>query len=258
VPVTPFQATIAALLANNRSEDSYLAGGAALHFSPNSVRFSNDLDYFNNSVERVASAFAQDRAVLTAGGFTISVSLNQPGFVRATVSKNGDRTKVEWVHDSAWRFLPVVSSAQMGQSLHPIDLAINKVLALVGRNEIRDFVDVLEAHSSILPLGAMCWAAAGKDPGYTPFLLLELLRRRGVYQPEDLARLHLAKPLVLTHMKVDWRRALESAEAFVHSRPVEEAGCLYFDSREHTFVEPKAGEPAIPHYGRPGGLLPTF
>jgi len=58
VPLTPFQAGVARLLAANRSPDSYLAGGAALHIEPNTNRYSDDLDYFHDSFERVAEAFA--------------------------------------------------------------------------------------------------------------------------------------------------------------------------------------------------------
>lgn len=45
MPLTPFQARLARLLARNRTEDSYLAGGAALHIEPNSKRYSNDLHF---------------------------------------------------------------------------------------------------------------------------------------------------------------------------------------------------------------------
>jgi hypothetical protein len=44
VPLTPYQSEVARLLAAQRTPDSYLAGGAALHIEPNSLRFSNDLD----------------------------------------------------------------------------------------------------------------------------------------------------------------------------------------------------------------------
>jgi len=59
-----------------------------------------------------------------------------------------------------------------GPLLHPVDLAINKVLALAGRDEPRDFVDILFVHARVLPLGAICWAAVGKDSGFTPLSLL--------------------------------------------------------------------------------------
>jgi hypothetical protein len=46
MPLTSFQESVARLLSGNRTEDSHLAGGAALHLHPNSKRYSNDLDYF--------------------------------------------------------------------------------------------------------------------------------------------------------------------------------------------------------------------
>ena len=58
-------------------------------------------------------------------------------------------------------------------------------------------MDVLWVHRQVLSLAALCWAAAGKDPGLTPLSLLELLTRRGRYRPEDFARLHLAEPVDL-------------------------------------------------------------
>ena len=61
----------------------------------------------------------------------------------------------------------------VGYTLHPIDLAINKLLAVAGRDEPRDFLDIIDLHTRTLPIGALCWAGAGKDPGFTPFSLLE-------------------------------------------------------------------------------------
>ncbi len=60
MPLTAFQASVARLLAVNRSPQSYLAGGAALNMTPNTQRFSNDLDYFHDSEEYVADAFNSD------------------------------------------------------------------------------------------------------------------------------------------------------------------------------------------------------
>ena len=45
MPLTDFQRSILALLAQTRTPDRYVAGGAALHFAPNSIRYSNDLDF---------------------------------------------------------------------------------------------------------------------------------------------------------------------------------------------------------------------
>ena len=256
MPLTRFQGHIARLLATNRSPDSHLAGGAALHMEPRSDRYSNDLDYFHDSAERVATAFEADRKLLLADGCSVNIDMNQPGYLRALVQKGDESTKIEWAHDSAWRFMPTVLTDDYGYVLHPIDLAVNKVLALVGRNEVRDFVDVLRCHRDVLPLGALCWAAAGKDPGFTPLSLLELLRRRGVHRPEELARLHLATPVDLPTLKSEWLAALDSADAFIRSRPPEEVGCLYYSPSAHAFVDPDGHPDATPHFGRPGGVIP--
>ncbi len=255
---TAYQAEIARTLSATRSFDSYLAGGAAIHLEPNSSRYSNDLDYFHDSVERVAQAFAADLALLEQAGHELHVDMGLPGYVRATVARDDDRTKVEWAHDSAWRFMPTVRHELVGFVLHPIDLAINKLLALAGRDEPRDFLDIQELHARTLPLGALCWAAAGKDPGYTPLALLDILRRRGKYRPEDFSRLQLARPVAVTDLKPQWLAALAAADAFVRSRPPAEMGCLDHSKSQARFVapgEPDAGD-AVPHFGRPGGVLP--
>jgi len=259
VPLTHFQERVAELLAKNRTPDSYLAGGAALHIEPNSVRYSNDLDYFNDSAARVASAFDADRALLVAAGLDLRVLMQQVGFVRAVVSKGKSATKVEWAHDSAWRFLPPVRHERAGFRLHPIDLAVNKVLALIGRNEPRDFLDVLYVHREVLPLGALCWAASGKDPGFTPPLILSLIRRRGRYRPEDFARLELRQAPDLPALKIEWLAALEAAEGFIAARPASEIGCLYYSRQLARFVGSwSSADDVVPHYGRPGGVLPTI
>lgn len=258
MPLTDFQREIALLLAQNRTEDSYLAGGAALHSAPNSKRFSNDLDYFHDSVERVATAFASDEDLLVKAGFTVTTEMNQRGFIRAVVAKGGKSTKVEWAHDSAWRFMPPIKNADVGIQLHPIDLAVNKVLALAGRDEPRDFLDILFIHKEILPLGALVWAAVGKDPGFTPMSLLDIIKRRGRYRPEDFARLHLTDPVDLVEIKTEWLAALEECERFISSRSIAEVGCLYYSAETHSFVLPSSNTPTSPHFGSPGGVLPQI
>ncbi len=257
MPLTPFQQAIARLLASHRTVDSYLAGGAALHIEPQSKRYSNDLDYFHDSEERVASAFEADRTLLTSEGYDVDVRMHQPGYVRAIIAKGTERTKIEWAHDSAWRFMPPVKDERAGYILHPVDLAVNKVLALAGRDEARDFLDIMDLHDKTLSLGALCWAAAGKDPGFTPHALLDLLKRRGRYRPEDFARLRLREAPDLAPLKQRWLAALEQAQAFIDARPPSEVGCLYYSRRLGRFVSViDPGDDVVPHFGRPGGVLP--
>ena len=257
MPLTEFQSKIVKLLSSNRNEESYLAGGAALNIKPNSHRFSNDLDYFQDSILRVSQAFELDYRTLIDHGYCVDTVMKTPGFVRSVVSANKESTKVEWVHDTAWRFLPVVRDELAGFVLHPIDVALNKVLALAGRDEPRDYLDVVEIHLSLLPLGSLIWAAAGKDPGFTPFSLLELLKRKGRYRQEDFQRLHLNKVVEVTELKVVWLAALGSAEKLITRLPKEEVGCLYYSPITKKFVSPDHdSKETIPHYGKPGGVLP--
>jgi hypothetical protein len=250
-------------LAAESTEDRYLAGGAAMHFAPTSARYSDDLAFFHDSEARVATAFASDRGRLERAGYAVHVELSQPGFVRTVVSRGGDATRVDWAHDSAWRFMPLVRDPLGGLLLHPVDLAVNKVLAVAGRDEPRDFVDILFVHRRVLPLAASCWAAVGKDPGFTPLSLLELLKRRGRYRPEDFARLALTEPFDLVAAKQTWLDALGEADSFARARPPEEIGCLYYSTRANAFVMPSAHaslaeQGIVLHFGAPHGVLPRI
>lgn len=258
MPLTDYQRELAGLLAENRTVDSYLAGGAAILIDPATERFSHDLDYFHDSEKRVAEAFSADRELLELGGHSVELDLSQPGYIRAVVRKAELAAKIEWARDSDWRFMPTVRDPRVGYRLHDADLAVNKVLALAGRDEARDVLDALHFHRTMLPLGVLCWAACGKDPGFTPLSILELLRRRGTLRPEDLRRLALARPVDLRATKSDWHEALGSVEPFATSRPADEIGCLYYSASRQRFVDPRLSPDAVPHFGRPGGVVPRF
>jgi len=262
MPVTDFQRDIILLLSKNRSPDSYLAGGAALNFAPQTYRFSNDLDYFQDSVQRVNEAFTIDAGTLEDAAYSVNVVIRTPSFVRAIIVKSGESTKVDWAHDSAWRFLPTKKDPQIGYVIDPIDLALNKLLALAGRDEPRDYLDVIAIHNSqlrpnLLDLGALIWAAVGKDPGFNPSSLLEILKRKGRYQPDDFDKLPLVERPNLTALKGQWLSALDSAEKLIERLPMDEVGCLYYSQEKKCFVSPLlfAGQVVL-HFGRPGGLLP--
>lgn len=87
MPLTDYQAQLARLLSPNRTLDKHLAGGAALHFSPNSLRFSNDLDYFNDSDQLVAEAYENDQRTLIDAGYSLKLEIRQPGYIRVLVRK---------------------------------------------------------------------------------------------------------------------------------------------------------------------------
>ena len=260
MPITPFQAKIAKILACNRTPGSYLAGDAAMHFEPNSIRYSQDLDYFHDSETLVAEAYAADRALLIKEGYEIQLELHQPGYIRTVVRSSDGATKIEWAHDSAWRFMPTYFLNDRGFTLHPVDLAINKVLALAGRDEPRDYLDVLHAHESILELSGLVWAACGKDPGFTPHSLLELLQRKGRYRESDFQRLQLNIAIDLVSMKKNWLSALSAVHLTINRLPAVEVGCLYYHLNNKKFVVPGEDKSSdvVPHFASKGGILPRI
>jgi hypothetical protein len=259
VPLTRLQQDLINLLAVNREPDSYLAGGAAIHISPQSVRFSNGIDLFHDSEKKVAESFNKDKRTLEKNKFLVSIELNQPGYIRAVVSNSSESTKIEWAQDSAWRFMPTEKSKEVGYILHPVDLAVNKVLAIAGRDEARDLIDICEISNDGLSLGSLTWAACGKDPGFNPQSLLELIKRRGRVRPEDLSRLMLSKEIDLNNLKKKWLSMIEEAEDLIRWLPLDQVGCLYYNKTLKKFVTPdKSFIDTVPHFGRYTGVSPTL
>ncbi len=167
--LTDYQRGILALLAARRIErqESYLAGGAALTAATASARLSRDIDLFHDTREALLSTWEDDRRILQSEGYDLDVKRQAPTFVEAFVRKDGSVVSVEWAVDSAFRFFPLVRGPESLPSLHPFDLATNKTLALIGRLEPRDWIDLIACHDRIQQLGFLCWAACGKDPGRT-------------------------------------------------------------------------------------------
>jgi hypothetical protein len=197
------------------------------------------LDYFHDLAEPIAHCAEADAVSLRNAGYTCDWLMRTPTFYRAVVSKGNDSLKLEWAQDSAFRFFPLLEDAQCGYRLHEADAAINKVLALAGRDEVRDFVDILYLHSHCLSLGALAWAACGKDPGFTPGFLLQQANRHIAYTQADVDRLQLKSPLDLPTLKKKWIAARESAEQLVAVLPPDELGCLYLDKQ----LRPMTPEP---------------
>ena len=109
--------------------------------------------------------------------------------------------------------------------LHPFDLATNKVLALVGRLEVRDWIDVVTCHERIQPLGYLAWAACGKDPGFSPLTILEQAGRSGRYTNAELEGLAFdGSPPALDDLLRKWHRMLDEARDVVSVLPVDEVG----------------------------------
>ena len=99
---------------------------------------------------------------------------------------------------------------------------------------------VLSSEGEQLHLGALAWAACGKDPGFTPGFLLEQAGRHACCSQADLDRLRLRQPLDLRSLKRKWLKALEEARELVDALPPGEVGMLYLDGERPVTPDPRS------------------
>jgi hypothetical protein len=231
--VTSFQSSILKLLAGHRQAigESYVAGGVALNLLLNASRRSRDIDLFHDTEHALRESWRMDRECLVSAGYRLDVFRESPSFVEARVIREGEQTELQWVRDSAFRFFPLIEDDRLGLALHPFDLATNKVLAMAGRLEVRDWVDLLQADASVQPLGLLVWAACGKDPGYNPASLLAAIRRHH-YSQEEINMLDFDdEPPQAADLGSRWHAALNETASFFNLLPAEQAGtCVLADS----------------------------
>jgi hypothetical protein len=266
--LTDLQRRICRLLADQRiaSGESYVAGGLALNELTGGTRVSRDIDLFHDTDEALEASWRADRATLETNGFEIHIARDRRGLIEADVASDGERVRVEWARDSAFRFFPLVRHDELGLVLHPFDLATNKVLALVGRLEVRDWVDVIACDARIQPLGYLAWAAAGKDPGFGPGAILEVAARTSRYSADEVAALDFeGEPPDAASLSRAWHAILSRARATIALLPPDEVGTCVLDGTGQLLRNgPSRLSSALEaddvrfHRGRIGGALPRL
>lgn len=215
--LSKIQTDVLRLLAAHRDPESYIAGAARLNRE--AARFSDDIDVFHDRQERVAQAALNDAAVLEAAGYNVDWLRQLPMIYTAAVTKGDDGTRLEWVVDSDYRFFPTMRDEVFGYILHPVDLAMNEVMAAAGRRELRDLVNLVTVQERILPLGAVIWAAVEKSPDFTPEGLIAEIRRNSHYPTIEWLNLISSEPVSPGDTTARLRAALDDAEAFVLKMP---------------------------------------
>jgi hypothetical protein len=266
--LTNLQHRLCRLIAGNRTAagESYVAGGAALNELIAGSRLSRDLDLFHDTEEAVSASWDADRRLLQDHGFDVQVVRERPSYVEAEVRAGSESVRVEWARDSAYRFFPLVRHDEFGLVLHPFDLATNKVLALVGRLEVRDWVDVIHCAERFQPLGYLAWAASGKDPGFSPGAILEHAARSSRYTAEEVAELAFAGPPPdAGDLSRRWRALLAAAHPIVDILPAEEVGtCVLTRQGDFFDGDPDEARAALSrgalvfHAGRIKGAFPRI
>jgi hypothetical protein len=255
VPLSKIQTDVLQILASHRDPESYVAGSTPLNRQ--AARYSGDIDVFHDREERVAHAAEADAAVLHENGYTLQWQRREPTIYSVQVERSGATTKLEWVVDSDFWFFPTMRDELFGYILHPADLAMNKAMAAVGRRAVRDIFDLVTIHETILPLGAVIWAAVEKAPGFTPEGLIAEIRRNSNYSLDEWRILATSEPLDPNAIMQRLRGALNEAEAFVAKMPTDKAGLVFLKDAVVVQPDPDRLEDYQTHAGQRRGQWPS-
>lgn len=255
MPLSEIQTGILRVLASRRDPESYVARGAPLN--RHGGRYSEDIDVFHDREERVAAAALDDTKALETAGYRVSWLRQLPLVYTAEVGLENSSTRLEWVVDSDYRFFPTIRDDVFGYVLHPVDLALNKIMAAAGRRELRDIVDLVRVHDRILPLGALIWAAVEKSPGFTPEGLIAEIRRNMCYPAAEWRALASSEPVDARDVLARLRAALDDAEGFVVSMPTDKVRMLFLKDGKVVLPDPGRLGDYETHVGRRRGHWPT-
>ena len=150
-----------------------LAGGWALNAHHVLERPTRDIDLFTPDPDLVSAAAASAEQVLHAQGLRVDRLRETPTFVSLLVTDvdSGLATTVELAHDA--RIRPP-TRLDLGPVVSVDELAADKMLALWGRAEARDLLDV-DALLHLVSLPRMLDLAAEKDLGFEPRRLADAI-----------------------------------------------------------------------------------
>jgi predicted regulator of Ras-like GTPase activity (Roadblock/LC7/MglB family) len=159
--LSPLQEHIARLVAEIPEAEGFaLAGAAGLIVQGVVDRTTRDLDYFAGETDAVLRLLPALEHRLADDGLAVQAVQVTSTFARIVVTDNdAEACEVDLCLDH--RLLPT-NPSPLGPTLHIDELAANKVLALYGRAEARDFHDVA-ALEHRYGLERLCQLAADKD-----------------------------------------------------------------------------------------------
>ena len=148
-----------------------LGGGVAWMVNGLVRRPTEDVDLFTDDEDGVAAAAGEVAAALRAAGYAVARETPDELFagmedsLREFLVADGDRALRLTLCRLDRRRTPVVMD--VGPVMHLDDLVATKVAALVGRREVRDYIDVAAALSRY-SIPRVLELAVAADPGIEP------------------------------------------------------------------------------------------
>ena len=180
--LSPLQEQVATIIAGLEEAEGFaLAGGAALIVRGDVRRETRDLDFFGLTPAAVDRLLPAVDLALQRAGLSVHRVQENPGFARLVVESGDDRTEVDLGADA--RLFPA-EQGRLAPTLSGEELAVDKVLAVFGRAEARDFVDLMAVESRY-GLDRLFKLAAEKDRGFTPGMFADMLTRFDRLRPEE-------------------------------------------------------------------------
>ncbi len=156
-------------------------------------RYSEDLDFFADAREAMTGVTAMAGEIAQELGAHIEFTRTFPTFVETFLTNQaGERVKIDFAFDTPFRLQPTTTDPAYGIRLdNLVDMASNKLAALFGRSEPKDFVDVYFICQELMPFATLYEQANQKHVGMTHYWLA--LAMRNVLKVQFLPR--MIKPL---------------------------------------------------------------
>lgn len=182
----------------NKHGDFYFTRGTALAVCYLRHRESDDLDFFTGEPTSLNPTARDFEKTLRSAGLNVQIERRQATFVRFLIEQE---LKVDMALDAPSRLKPPVQSNIEGIKV-PVDdledIAANKMLALFGRAEPRDFVDVYFLAKEYFDFMEMVQMAAKKDTGFDLYWLAAAMQEA---EKISLLPVKMHKPFDLSDMK---------------------------------------------------------
>lgn len=210
--LTRFQQDVLRILSEiDESRAFHLTGGTALSAFYLRHRLSEDIDFFTPDEPLISILATKFKAALRSAGIRVEEVRNFRSFWEAVISRNDESVKIQFAYDSP--FTLAEDREEEGIKVHSLqDIAAGKLLALYGRAEERDFIDIylLDKRGKI-SLEEMIDLARKKDPGLDEYYLAIAFEQVGRL-PDDPAKLKTSLLVPVDPMEV---------KAFFASKAVE-------------------------------------
>lgn len=178
----------------------YLTGGTALAEFYLGHRRSFDLDLFTGEHGLILPFSYMVEERFRQGGFSVGVVRRLESFAEFEIGWEDERIRVQLAYDSPYRFAPPEETDLVRVNDFQ-DLVVDKLLALFGRAEPRDAVDLYfilktEGFEELVQM------AAKKDPGFDLYWLAVALEKVQGF-PDELERwpVEMVQPLDVAELK---------------------------------------------------------